>query len=367
VEIPAYMLFNAGIPGMKLKSLLGDLQVDRDLRVTNYKALGLKSPKLTKALEARGFGSQFVSLLVQALKKQKLELTSSKDDVIAQSDSEHFTSCQAPGHEMNVAHQDVEAASLGHLYLAVVRTPKGFSYRTKIRRCLNPETGATCGWHVDREYGQGRPTSYQFSELLKKAGEPAFDVLSYYDSTRYGQSERLEAQVEIPSAALGYQDTFKSGCSEALIFEKVGEEPAVEDFELPIRRNPSRRHGLLVEALLEVLFEPKQEHQTRSPEVWAIRRILKKIRRENPHYSWIYQRRKKLRHDVHVYWVYERQCWCASSYCYEPKRMVEIELKFSYNPDERKWSFDSACVSNMQEPPVIAGAGDDDIPPEEPA
>jgi hypothetical protein len=82
---------------MKLKSILRDLQVDKDLRVVNYKSLGLKSPKLSKALQSRGFANQTVSLLMQALRKPELELTKSEVDCIAQTILSTLARAKLPG------------------------------------------------------------------------------------------------------------------------------------------------------------------------------------------------------------------------------------------------------------------------------
>jgi hypothetical protein len=240
-----------------------------------------------------------------------------------------------------------------------VRTQQGFSYRTKVRRCVDPCTGATIGWHVDREYGHGRPYSHHFSKLLKDAGEPAFDRLSFYDETRF-EGDTFEADVLIPSAELGYQDTFKSGSRQTLTFSIVGEEPAVEDFRIPLRRNPWRKQSLLVEGLLEVLYGLKEEPNTREPEEVALRRMLKQWRRENPGFIWAYGGSRK--HRVHMYECGHERLR-ASVYYMVKETGEEMEAIFGYLWDERRWVLRYTTPVVREEYEEI-DYGDADIPDE---
>jgi len=330
---------------MKLKALFGDLQVDANLRVVNYKALGLKSPKLSKALLSRGFDETLVSLLVDLLRPTPLELTSAEVDVVAQSASSHFTSCQAPGRKENRTEEDVRAAELGLLYLAVTRTPQGFRYRVKIRRCIDPATGETVGWFLDREYGQGRPTLRQFANLLREAGEPSYNRLAYRDPRfeAEGWPSLGQIPVLVPSAELGYQDTFKDGPYSAVTFVEVtcGEvAPSdVGSINLPLRSHPWRVKGVLVDSLLTFLYGPREEAPTRRPEEVALARVLRRLRRENPHIEW---RTRNGRHAVDVYYSQEWE-WDEDTppetyaNVFGSFQGVDLLVRLTFDPEARRW------------------------------
>jgi len=316
---------------MKIKALLVGLEVDSRLHVANYKELGLRSPKLSKALAARGFNNRVISMLIELLTPVRLELTAARADCLAQSDSKHFTSCQAPGRKENLTEQDAQAAQLGHLYLAVVRTPEGFSYRAKVRRCVNFTTGETRGWYIEKEYGNGRPLLSDFARILKNAGESAYNRLAYCDP-RFSAEEwpTIRERVVVPSFNFGYQDSLNDPY-QTLTFSLVGESSAGE-LNIPLRRNPFRRRGVIEDSLSWFLYgPPEEEHPRRFPEEVALRRMLKKLRRENPHVRW---RTRNGRHAV--------TCWqlvgfppplyaLVSGFIDALNVGLEIELKYDWD------------------------------------
>jgi hypothetical protein len=192
-----------------------------------------------------------------------------------------------------VVEGDVYAALRGWLYMAVIRTAKGFQCRAKIRRCEN-RAGRTVGWYVEPVYGHGASplAAYQVALLLKEAGEEGYDNLAFGMPDEHQwlvwlpKPEKLEMRVNIPSARFGYQDTLDqmTGPHKVTFYRVEAKEVDPNEVlavDLKLRYDPYRTRGVLESALY-----PEQD----DPEDWgydprlvaaetAMRRTLRYFRR----------------------------------------------------------------------------------------
>lgn len=195
-----------------LPSISGEEWESKLLYPETVKKMGLRSPKISKLLLARGVPERLIQKVM--LRKEQSSFSDAWEE---QGDSIHFSSCQARDPRAKWFEKRKEslwqegdriAAEKGWLHLWVVGHPmsengEGFLARAKVRMVYDTE-GSVLGAFVDRVYGQQELLDHQDLKILlkKKYGEE-IPILRL----RTGGN----VKGKVPSSVLGYQDTFKGG------------------------------------------------------------------------------------------------------------------------------------------------------------
>ena len=269
----------------------------KKLSQERMKALGLKSPKLSKALVAKEVPQKEVSLILGAnyekknsVENKKTSVSYSELDCLDQGNSVFYRSCQ--GTDPRAAWQgdfqynkiNQETPFVGKTwFLWVVGKPmcedgKGFEARAKLR--LMYQNKDLAGLYVDRPYGQFQLLLDSMEELqewwtdwLKNQGEPT-NLPIYMPpvwqrdeganddfQSKYGTSPCLDGWI-IPSGEYGYQDTLTHGEGPYDFMSKVSEQTSllVKAYQSRVKIS-----GVYYSSLTEVEYNP-QSDKLKAPE-----------------------------------------------------------------------------------------------------
>jgi hypothetical protein len=214
----------------------------RQLDAAKAKALGLRSPKLSKALVALGVPAPEVSLLLGATKtvvtaaatNTDTWVSSDLEDLWDQGNSIHYSSCQvtdsraAWGGDTNWCDIAAETKHLGkHLFLWVTGQRMsidgtGFTARAKLR-VLYYDAAATeiAGLYIDRPYGAAGTLKAGLAQLAEwwatRSPTPIFMPTTWErrdgagNDFQYQYGGLHEEKLYSPSSTSGYQDTCTQG------------------------------------------------------------------------------------------------------------------------------------------------------------
>lgn len=211
--------------------------------------LGVRSPKLSKALIALGMPAERVAMLLSGKSTKSDGVTQVwgedhyTDALYDQGNSIHYSSCQATdsgakwfqdsnhGPEYNEIAGDRKFWGES-LFIWAVGQPmswdgEGFKARAKLRVCYEKDSKEVAGLYIDRPYGQYNLLLDNISQLnhwwdtySKERGYPITPLLmaplwqrndgggSDFQSEYGGRYERL---LWVPSYSSGYQDTLSGG------------------------------------------------------------------------------------------------------------------------------------------------------------
>lgn len=210
--------------------------------------LGIRSPKLSKALIALGMPSERVAMLISGKSTKSGGVTQvwgedyDNTALYDQGNSIHYSSCQATdGRAKWFADNDGDdycqiAGDVKFwgesLFIWAIGQPmsvdgEGFKARAKLRVCYDKDNKEVAGLYIDRPYGQYNLLLDNISQLnhwwgtySKERGYPITPLLmaplwqrdngggSDFQSEYGGRYERL---LWVPSWSSGYQDTLSGG------------------------------------------------------------------------------------------------------------------------------------------------------------
>lgn len=199
--------------------------------ISEYKAWGSTSPKLSKVLAALGLNNQEVSEVCGFLRKPSTEsrVTAKKEEMLDQGNSIHFSSCQATDERSKFMKEDADTTyqyklvedlqyAGKSLFLWVVGQPmhidgRGYEARAKVRIITDLSKRKVMGLYIDRMYGH---TPYLYLELDRlKALWDAFSIKRGWELTPLLERDGGgDDNGYCPSCHSGYQDTIPNelGC-----------------------------------------------------------------------------------------------------------------------------------------------------------
>ena len=232
---------------LNLKGLTCEEWGSKQLSSERVKALGLRSPKLSKALVALGVPTQEVSILLGANYENKklgakTEVLQNSAACMEQGNSIYYSSCQATnsraawnGSQDYIKVRD-ELPYIGKTwFLWVVGQPmsvddKGFEARAKLRVMYTDKTcKEVAGLYIDRPYGKYQTlldslyeleiwwAEYQASKGWSEAIRPILMPPVWQrengagNDFQYSYGGRYSKKLYCPSATYGYQDTLNQG------------------------------------------------------------------------------------------------------------------------------------------------------------
>ena len=178
----------------------------RMLSKENQKALGLKSPKLSKALMKLGLPEKVVSQALASANISEIPRISAEvEDLLEMGDSIHYKSCQRTGGQLRTVEELLPFLGTD-LWLYVVGERQslngsGFKARRLLRMMYHdPQCTKQAGVYLEKGYGD--------LSLL-----PDEEVQQFFDLPLFGEEgcKKQEVSLFCPSAEYGYNDTLRRG------------------------------------------------------------------------------------------------------------------------------------------------------------
>jgi len=219
----------------------------RILSRENQEALGLKSPKLSKALAKLGLSQKVVS---QALASANLEdiprVSADVGDLLEMGDSVHYKSCQRKGSGLRTVEELVPFLGKS-LWLYVVGERKsinGSGFRARrLLRMMYHDAGCTKPAGVYLEHVYGDPSLLPNEEVQRFFGLPLL-------------VPRYEKQVTLfcPSAEYGYNDTLARGVEQNM-YQSV--EGSIRSIIWEAYEQRPRLGGVYLYSLKENTYNPQ--------------------------------------------------------------------------------------------------------------
>lgn len=284
--------------GADLSTLTSAEWESKQLSPKRVKELGLKSPKLSKAMVALGVPPKEVSILLGTNYAKKgdsaaTRVLSDQESCKEQGNSIHYSSCQATdpraewegGDSYNRISQELGYMGT-HLFLWVVGEPmskngEGFEARAKLRVMYEDRAcKEVAGLYIDRPYGKHQLLLDNLDSLqawwedwCEAKGVPGLPILmppvwnrdnGAGNDFQYMYGGRYPKKLYCPSAKGGYQDTLTHGLGGYDCFVDV----TAKSKNLLMRAYTERSKfgGVYASPLTDVVYNP-QKGEVKAPVV----------------------------------------------------------------------------------------------------
>lgn len=283
--------------GVELADLTCDEWESKQLSSERVKALGLRSPKLSKAMVALGIPQKEVAVLLGAnytkntVSSASTKVLIDKDSCKEQGNSIHYSSCQATdsraqwggGNSYYQVHDELGYMGKS-LFLWVVGEPmskdgKGFEARAKLRvMYADRKYEQVAGLYIDRPYGKHQMLLDNLDELqawwsnwceAQECGTQPILMPPVWNRDngagndfQYAYGGRYSRKLYCPSAEGGYQDTLTHGQGGYDCFVDITAQN--KSLLLKAYTKRSKFGGVYYSALTDVVYNPQKGEVTSS-------------------------------------------------------------------------------------------------------